>query len=236
MRATATLKSAIATGNLEMVQQLHKLNRTIFPVSSMDYAAENGQLEVVKWLHNNTTEGCTTWAMDCAAKNGHLEVVKWLHENRTEGCTTAAMDCAAENGNIEVVMWLHENRKEGCTANAMDWAAANGYLKVVKWLRKNRTEGCTFYAVMFNSSDEIVWFLALKYKDLKTTRTTNHIVNKLYSSIETVEKAWSRLKLKKALKRAALRYRLKRDLGMVPIVGAQYMEAAARFEEMKSEL
>jgi hypothetical protein len=75
---------AAATGNLLILQWLHKYYSAQFDSGVMDSAASEGQLETVEWLHNNRCEGCTAKAMNGAARNGHLDVVRWLHVHRTE--------------------------------------------------------------------------------------------------------------------------------------------------------
>ncbi len=194
----------------------------------MNSAAETGRLKLLIQLHENGDRDCTIWAMDHAARNGHLEVVKWLHENRSEGCSTYAMNYAALKGHLEVVKWLHENRTEGCTTMAMNWAASNGWLKVVQWLQENRKEGCTVLALR-TSRAKIAWFLASRYKHLKVARDTNRIVNSLYSSIETIEKAWGVCKLRRSIRAASIKFRLKCHIEYIPGVGIKYFEAMKDF-------
>ncbi len=247
---TEAMDYAAAYGHLEVVQWLHENRKEGCTIRAMNWASLHGHLEVVQWLHENCdalslTPCQQSEAINNAAKNGHLEVLKWLCENRSEGGTADAMYWAARSGQLEVVKWLHENRTEGCTTEAMDWAAWNGHFEVVKWLNENtsgkaalslalgqrRDEGCSTVAII-NSNDEITWFLVFRYKHLKAARKTNHIVNSLYSSIEMVEKAWSRYKLRRALKTAVSKYRLKLELEFMPNVGVQYESAASQFEKL----
>ncbi|KAJ3108768.1 hypothetical protein HDU97_000168 [Phlyctochytrium planicorne] len=175
VRGKVALNRVIATGNLDLIQFLHKHCEVSCTAQAMDTAAGMGHLDIVKFLHTNRNEGCTTAAMNMAAENGHLDVIQWLHANRNEGCTTRAMNLAAGNGHLDVVSWLHHNRSEGCTDMAMDLAASNNQRPVLEFLHFNRSEGCSTLALDSavaspDASLEVLMFLHTYRHEGCTTR------------------------------------------------------------------
>ncbi len=222
---------AAENGQLDVLMRLHENPSEKCTKNAMDWAAKNGHLDVIKWLHEIRSEGCTVWAMDWAARNGHLHMVKWLHENTTEGCTTCAMDWAAINGHLDVVMWLHENRSEGCTVDAMDWSARNGHLHVVMWLHENTSgkagQGCTEWYINC-VKPVIARFLVSSYKKYKNSyirsMTVSNFRHAVHKSVESIGRKWAFVKLKRTIKTAALKYRMKCEIECMPGRGVKYFD------------
>lgn len=144
----ADIDEAAYFGSYEMAKYFHEtFEYTAGSEVALGWAADRGDLRLVQFLHEKRTDGCSTFAMNCAAASGHLDVVKYLHENREEGCTTDALDEAATSGHLDVVKFLHEKRHEGCTTRTIDGAATNGHLEIVLYLHENRDEGWTPSAI-----------------------------------------------------------------------------------------
>ena len=169
----AVVKKALRNGHLDIIMDLHEINKDLFIQSEDEYededehddayyyckiAAFHGHLKCLKYLHEN---GCSWYACTCsnAAFNGHFECLKYAHEN---GCPWNEYTCAdaARYGHIKCLKYAHKN---GCPWDnwVCYWAAENGHLECIKYAHEN---GCPwdnwayYQAVKKNHIECIKWF------------------------------------------------------------------------------
>ena len=164
----AVVKKALRNGHLDIIMDLHEINKDLFIQSEDEYedddayyyckiAAFHGHLECLKYLHKN---GCSWYACTCsnAAFNGHFECLKYAHEN---GCPWNEYTCAdaARYGHIKCLKYAHEN---GCPWDnwVCYWAAENGHLECIKYAHKN---GCHWDKQTCSNAAKNSHFDCLKY-------------------------------------------------------------------------
>ncbi|KAL7746597.1 hypothetical protein RI367_007997 [Sorochytrium milnesiophthora] len=70
----------------DIIEHLHMLPNAPFSAATLDSAAASVDLELVRWFHRNRMEGCTAYAMTRAAGGGYLSIVKFLHEHGYPTC------------------------------------------------------------------------------------------------------------------------------------------------------
>ncbi|KAL7746336.1 hypothetical protein RI367_008344 [Sorochytrium milnesiophthora] len=80
----------------DIIEHLHMLPNAPFSAATMDSAAASGDLELVRWFHLNRKEGCTAHAMKRAAQSGYLSIVKFLHEHDYPMCNWRAIERSPE--------------------------------------------------------------------------------------------------------------------------------------------
>ncbi|KAL7746944.1 Multidrug resistance-associated protein 1 [Sorochytrium milnesiophthora] len=80
----------------DIIEHLHMLPNAPFSAATMDSAAASGDLELVRWFHLNRKEGCTAYAMKRAAQSGYLSIVKFLHEHDYPMCKWRAIERSPE--------------------------------------------------------------------------------------------------------------------------------------------
>ncbi|KAL7747107.1 Canalicular multispecific organic anion transporter 2 [Sorochytrium milnesiophthora] len=80
----------------DIIEHLHMLPNAPFSAATMDSAAASGDLELVRWFHKNRKEGCTAHAMKRAAQSGYLSIVKFLHEHDYPMCKWRAIERSPE--------------------------------------------------------------------------------------------------------------------------------------------
>ncbi|KAL7748169.1 hypothetical protein RI367_006526 [Sorochytrium milnesiophthora] len=80
----------------DIIEHLHMLSNAPFSAATMDSAAASGDLNLVRWFHMNRKEGCTAHAMKRAAQSGYLSIVKFLHEHDYPMCKWRAIERSPE--------------------------------------------------------------------------------------------------------------------------------------------
>eukprot|EP00842_Homolaphlyctis_polyrhiza_P006250 jgi/Hompol1/6626/HPOL_002897-RA len=156
-----SLSSAIQSGNLALVQQIHSQ----FPQSLTELETctdsnllldpiRHNQLDTLWWLldqylnHEAPVRALLYNIKDLAAAFGRSEILHYAELHHIGNpISTDAMDLAAEYGQMTSLRWLNEHRDEGCTIRAMNRAARNGFLDVVVYLHAHRGEGATTRAI-----------------------------------------------------------------------------------------
>ncbi|KAG7384269.1 hypothetical protein PHYPSEUDO_002798 [Phytophthora pseudosyringae] len=127
-----TLREALAAELADVVAVLLATRDAPCAPGLADSVAASGQLHMLQILHRFRAEGFSTDAMDGAARGGHLDMVHFLHLNRSEGCTSRALDDALEAQHFKVVRFLVQHRPEKWSGRAARWAAENDDLQAVR--------------------------------------------------------------------------------------------------------
>lgn len=142
-------KAAGGSGNLELIQWLHKNAPGFWKCEVAEIVTANGDLEMLKWVAWEGYDWCFTTCVNIAAQYGHLHVLKWVNK------------CCWKNHNTRLIFRYIMPKESPPTASrihfriwfchtanthSMDWktceaAATSGHLEVLKWIRQNR---CTW--------------------------------------------------------------------------------------------
>lgn len=89
-----------------------------FSVKAIEFAAESGDLKLVEWLHKNNYGFQSDKAMILAAKNRHIEIVEFLCNNGYP-YTSTVMEWAASSTEFGLVRFLNKNRTEPITRKTL---------------------------------------------------------------------------------------------------------------------
>ena len=119
--------AAVRNSHIDLVQCLHeRYPAKRCTISAMASICSTGNMAMLEYLHkaNLLWQIDSTFGQSVlAARLGHLDAIRYLHEHNLATFTTECIDNAAERGHISVIRFLLENRKEGFTHLAIDRAA-----------------------------------------------------------------------------------------------------------------
>ena len=99
-----TMATAVAHGQLEIMDYLHRLDPNLLSSHLFQLAIKFGDLDILRWLH---ASGCQPdeKTFRVATKYGKLEIMKWL---KSINCpwNQKTFEAASKLGDAEILQWL----------------------------------------------------------------------------------------------------------------------------------
>jgi hypothetical protein len=123
-------RSAIESGNLELVKWLHDAGCSFNHKNASCTAALHGHTHILRWMRGNDIR-VSKFAYKHAAGRGQLDTLQYLRELRLVG--SRAITYAAAGGKLDVIKWLldHDYKPK---SSAIGQATRGGHREVILYL------------------------------------------------------------------------------------------------------